>query len=216
MPPLEYLLNYGTTGEFGRFRAAAPLAGRRGDRAVLRTHRGLEIGVLLCPATPGHARFLPNTTVGQLLRLAGADDERRAEAMGLRAQQVFHDACRLAGELGLPLEVVDAEVMLDGEQAILHHLHWDEYDERDLVGALSRRHDLRVRLHALRVAAELEEHGCDRPDCGRRSGGGCGSEGGCGTGGGCATCGQGKSPNMKAYFAALREQMQRRDRTPLL
>jgi hypothetical protein len=210
MTSQEYLLNYGTMGEFGRFRAAASLEGRRGDRAVVYTHRGLEMGVLLCPATPGHAHFLPNTSVGQLLRLAGPDDEHKAEEMGLRGQQIFQDACRLASELALPLEVVDVEVMLDGEQAVLHHLHWAEYDERDLVSALSRRHGLRVRLHALRTAAEVEEQGCGREDCGRASGSGCG------TGGGCATCGQGKSPDMKAYFAGLREQMQRQDRTPLL
>jgi hypothetical protein len=210
MTTQEYLLNYGTMGEFGRFRAVVPLDGRRGDRAVVQTHRGLEIGVLLCPATPGHAHFLPNTTVGQLLRLVGAADECQAQEMARRSQLIFQDARGLAGELGLPLEVVDVEVMLDGEQAVLHHVHWGEYDERDLVSALSRQHGLRLRLHALRTAPEPGEHGCGREDCGRASGGGCGT---CGS---CSTCGQGKSPDMKAYFAALREQMHRDNRTPLL
>jgi hypothetical protein len=217
----EYLLSYGSTGEFGRFRAAAPLEARRGSRAVLRTHRGLEIGVLLCPATSGHAQFLPNTTVGQLLRLAGTDDERRAEEMHERSRLIFEDGRRLAAELGLPLEVLDSEVMLDGEQAILHHLHWAEFDERQLVSALCKQYAVRVRLHTLRTAslaaAEGDDHGCGRKDCGRREGGGCGTEGGCGTGGGCSTCGAGRAPDMKAYFAGLREQMAARaDRTPLL
>ena len=63
MDHLEYLLRYGLAGDFGRFRAARPLALRRGDRAVVRSHRGLELAEVLREAAPGHAPFLPNTTV---------------------------------------------------------------------------------------------------------------------------------------------------------
>ena len=51
----EYLLSYGTAGDFGRFRPTRPLTCRRGDRAVVRSARGLELGVVLCEAQPGHA-----------------------------------------------------------------------------------------------------------------------------------------------------------------
>jgi cell fate regulator YaaT (PSP1 superfamily) len=211
MTTLEYLVSYGGAGDFGRFHAAAPLACRRGDRVVVRSHRGLELGSVLCPATPGHAHFLPNTTVGQLLRPASAEDEAQAGHQRERAAALCEDARHLAVERGLPLEVLDAEMLLDGEQAILHHLHWADFDERELVSALSRQYDLRVRLHALKSeAAEEEEHGCGRPDCGGGSGG-CSS---CSSGG-CSTCGAGTT-DMRAYFAALREQMQRQDRVPLL
>jgi hypothetical protein len=212
----EYLVSYGTTGEFGRFRPVRPLACCRGDRVVVCSHRGLELGVLLCEARPGHAHFLPNTSVGQLVRPAGPDDEREADRQAGRAGELFDGARRLAAELGLPLEVLDVEVLLDGEQAILHHLHWAEFDERDLVAGLSRRHGLRVRLHSLRTAPaepEGEEHGCGRPGCGKTAGGGCST---CGSGGGCSTCGSGKE-DVRAYFASLREQMhQRQGRVPLV
>src|SRR5262249_31190894 len=91
----EYLLSYGSMGDFGRFRPAAPLACRRGDRAVVRSHRGLELAAVLCPATPGHAHFLPNTTVGQFLRLAGPDDLVRAEEVRQRGHRLFEDGRRL-------------------------------------------------------------------------------------------------------------------------
>jgi hypothetical protein len=214
MDLVEYLVSYGSSGEFGRFRPLTPLVGCRGDRVVVRSHRGLELGVLLCPATPGHAHFLPNTSVGQLLRLAGPDDQRMAERQRERAHDLFAEACRLTAELNLPLEVVDVEVLLDGEQAILHHLHWDEFDERDLVSALVRQHDLRVRLHSLRTAPAEAEHGCGRPDCGRKEGGGCST---CGSGGGCSSCGAAKPDEVQAYFAALRERMHEQgNRVPLL
>ena len=142
----EYLLSYGTAGEFGRFRPARPLACRRGDRVVVRSHRGLELGALLCEATPGHAHYLPNTSVGQLVRPAGPDDERAADRQAERAGELFDGARRLAAELGLPLEVLDVEVLLDGEQAILHHLHWAEFDERDLVAGLRAQMEQRQRV----------------------------------------------------------------------
>ena len=133
MDHLEYLLNYGLAGDFGRFRSGRPVACRRGDRAVVRTHRGLEIGRVLREATPRHAHFLPNTTVGTLLRLAGPDDDRIAERMGERARLLFDRARRTAKELALPLEVIDVEVLLDGEHGVLHLLRFEESDVRPFV-----------------------------------------------------------------------------------
>jgi len=207
----EYLLNYGGVGDFGRFRPVRPLTCRRGDRVVVRSHRGLELGVVLCEAREGHAQFLPNTTVGQLLRQAGPEDEEAVARMMARGQQIFAAGRRLAAELELPVEIVDVEVLLDGEQAILHYLSWEEFDPRDLVSTLSREHDVRIVLHSL--AAKAEEHGCGRPDCGQtEGGGGCGT---CGSGGGCSTCGVAKPDDVQAYFTGLREEMHR-ERTPLL
>jgi hypothetical protein len=211
----EYLLSYGVAGDFGRFRPLRPLALGRGDRAVVRSHRGLEMAEVLCPARPGHAHFLPNTTVGTLLRPATPEDEAAARRMRERGQRLFEDGRLLAAELGLPLAVLDAEVLLDGEHGFLHHLSWGSFDERDLVSALSRRYDLRLALHGLHTAgvAEEEEHGCGREGCGR-SAGGCST---CGSGG-CGSCGSQAPADLQAYFLELRRQMQERDalRTPLI
>jgi hypothetical protein len=213
----EYLLSYGVTGDFGRFRPLGPVTLGRGDRAVVRSHRGLELAEVLCPARPGHARFLPNTTVGSLLRPATPEDEAAALRMQDRGQRLFEEGRLLAGTLGLPLTILDAEVLLDGEHGIVHHLTWGAFDERDLVSVLSRKHDLHIVLHSLRTAgveaAEEEEHGCGREGCGR-SAGGCST---CGSGG-CGTCGSQAPADLQAYFLELRRQMHERDalRTRLL
>jgi hypothetical protein len=215
MDECEYLLSYGLLGDFGRFRAARPLACRRGDRAVVRSHRGLELARVLRPAAPAHARFLPNTTVGQLLRLAGPEDEAAAARMAQRGGALLARGVALAGELGLPLELLDAEALLDGEHAVLHYLRWADADVRPFVSALSRAFEVHITLQDLTrsgagAAPEEEaEHGCGREGCG---GGACGS---CGTGGGCGSCGAARPEETQAYFAGLREQLERR-RTPLL
>lgn len=205
---VEYLVSYGCLGDFGRFRPTRPLTCRRGDRAVVRSHRGLELGAVLCEARPLHAHFLPNTSVGQLLRLAGPDDEQTAEQTRLRGQDLYDDACRLAVELSLPLHVVDVEVLLDGEHTLVHLLRTAECDVRPFVSGLSRRHGVHVALQDLThpVEAAPQGEGCGEPGCGKANGG-CGS---CGSGGGCSTCATAPSTDEQAHFAELRRQMEER------
>src|SRR5262245_60924346 len=92
----EYLLSYGTLGDFGRFCPVVPLTCRRGQRAVARTARGLEIATVLGDARPGHAHFLPNTSVGQLLRLATPDDDATERRRRDDARRLFDEARALA------------------------------------------------------------------------------------------------------------------------
>ncbi|SRR5579872_488707 len=208
MNELEYLVSYGLAGDFGRFRSLTALACRRGERVVVRSHRGLEVGNVLRPATPRHATFLPNTTLGQLLRRVTPDDERHLEALRDRGCLLLARGVDLADELGLPLELLDAEVLLDGEHAALHLLRVADADVRPLVATLSREFSLHIQIADLARAKEHEEeehHGCGREGCGQN--GGCGS---CGTSGGCGSCGADQAPDTTAYFAQLREQMEHR------
>src|SRR5262245_26789452 len=111
MEAQEYLLSFGLTGEFGRFRAAAPLRLQRGERVVVRGPRGVEIAAVLRQAAPSHARFLPNTSVGQLLRRITLADEQAESRMRARSEQLFERGQQLAASLQLPLELLDAEVL---------------------------------------------------------------------------------------------------------
>ena len=114
--------------------------------------------------------------------------------------------------------VLDVEVLLDGEHAVLQYLRSAEADVRPFVSTLSREFGAHITLVDLSrdrqeaVPEEIEEHaGCGRPNCGQGEEGGCGS---CGSGG-CDTCGSAKPHDMELYFAQLREQMERQ-RTALL
>jgi|SRR5579875_814634 cell fate regulator YaaT (PSP1 superfamily) len=217
MEAQEYLASFGRSGEFGRFRAASPLHLRRGERVVVRGARGVEIAEVLRPATPRHAHFLPNTSVGQLLRRLTPADEQSESDLRLRAQQLFERSGQLAAEMGLPLLVLDVEVLLDGEHAVLHQLRGADADVRPFVSTLSREFAMHITLVDLsrdREGAapdEDEPTGCGRPDCGQREDGGCST---CGSGG-CGSCGSAATEYNELYFAQLREQMERQ-RTALL
>jgi len=210
----DYLLSYGQVGDFGRFRPLQALELDRGDLAVIQTWRGLEMGTVLCPATEGHAHFLPNTTLGQILRAAEPRDRAAAEQMLQRGSQLLEAGNRLAADLQLPLEVLEVEVLLDGQQAIVEYLMWQECDLRPFVSRLSTQFNVQVRLHDLAQApsaAEEEAEGCGRPGCGK-SAGGCTS---CASGG-CSSCGSVKEQTVREYFSELRSQMEISPRTPLL
>ena len=218
MDQLEYLVGYGQLGDFGRFRAAGPIRCQHGDRVVVRSHRGLEIGQVLCPATPRHARYLPNTTVGQLLRPVTPADAAKEDTLRERGMELLQRAGALARELDLPLELLDVEMLLDGEHAVLHHLRWANPDVRPFVSTLSRHFALHILLQDLTktvgVPVAEEEH--DHPGCGKEGcGSGAGGCGDCGSGGGCSSCGTSSPGDLATYFSGLRDKMEQQ-RTPLL
>jgi hypothetical protein len=153
---------------------------------VLRGARGLELAVVLCEAGPGHEHLLGGPE-GEVLRLATPDDYRTAGRMRQRGERLFADARQTAGALGLPLEILDVEILLDGRNAVLHHLRLGECDPRELMDRLAERHQLLVSLRdvALPPGAAEEESlhvSCGAENCG---GGNCGS---CSSGN-CASCG---------------------------
>ncbi|HYT91439.1 MAG TPA: PSP1 C-terminal domain-containing protein [Gemmataceae bacterium] len=210
----EYLVSHGNSGGVGRFATAAALPCRRGDRVVVRSQRGLEMGVVLCQATPRHARLLNTAPVGELVRRAGPQDEETVARLRAAAHRLFEDSRRLAADLGLPIEILDVELLLDGKQAVVQHLQWADCDPGPLVEALVQREGFVVSLENLALPQEPAEEahgGCGEPGCGRADGGGCSS---CGSGG-CSSCGSGKV-EMTAYFAHLRAQMEEKGRVPLL
>lgn len=216
----EYLVSYGRGGEFGRFGPAEPLRCRRGDRVIVRSPQGLELGTVLCPAATGHAPFLSRTALGELLRRASDVDLHAAQVQHQRAQRIFEHGRQLTKELSLPLEIVDVDVLLAGDRALIYHLCKDDCDYRPLVSTLARSYDLLIVMQNLTLPADEhdhadEEHGCGKPDCGQTDGGGGCST--CGSGGGCGTCGKGvKKEDVTSYLLGLRQAMEQRARTPLL
>ncbi len=186
----EYLVRYGTLGHFGRFYPVSPHLPpcRRGQRVMVRSHRGVEVGVVMGVARPGHAAFLPNTTVGQILRAAG-EDERDPMASSRRQSLDIYQACQILSASGSSqVEVVDVEVLLDGEHAVLHVTGGG--DARSIAEEIGRRFQVGVSVEVLDRAEGPEPDdaplSCGDPDCG---GGQCGTEKS-----GCSACAVGCRP----------------------
>ena len=180
-----YLIRYGLARALGRFEAASG-SFERGQSVVIRTHRGTELGEVLTEDTSP-----PPSRLATLLRPATPDDLERAQQVEIHRAAHF-EACRAVFEGGdWPLELIDAEPLLDEGRTVLHYLGPHRLDASGLIAAFRDRCGLDVVLEpAGRDVPEpepepAEAHGCG--SCGS-SGGGCGSGGGgCGSGsGGCA------------------------------
>lgn len=203
MSEFEYLVNYGRGAFLGRFRTAGVY--RRDDVVVVRSGRGVELGTVLECATSKTVDL-----AGEVLWAANPADRAMAEMRRARAAIILTDAQATAEEYGLPLLFLDAEVLLDGSQAILQAVHWADCDATPLFAELSAKYALLVTLADLTAMPKSSAGGCST--CGSEKSG-CGS---CGTGGGCATgsCSKGavkSADELTAYFAGLRQQMEAAD-----
>ncbi|MFN4261842.1 MAG: hypothetical protein ACK4RK_21385 [Gemmataceae bacterium] len=205
----EYLIHYGNAGDLGQFHCDETLTYQRGERVVVRTVWGVTLGVVLCPLSPAATAFPDKPASGELLGRADAAADAQAEATRQLGQRLYAAAEGLIAEWNLPLVLLDVDVSLDGQQATLHVLNREPFEEQMLVDALSPRFVPRLWLRNL-VVAEVAS-GCGRPDCGHEAGG-------CSTcaSGGCSSCGAGKADEVAAYFTSLRQRLATAPRVPLL
>jgi len=213
----DFLVKYGCTAALARCRDGQGVVPHHGESVVIRSPRGLELGEVLCPTDAVPSSIL--IAAGELLRRATAQDKVQSDDFRRCGQLLLTNAQQLIEEMGLPLVPLDADILLDGENAVLHVLCWERCTVTPFLEELRKRHRLLITLQDQSRPEMDQEHGCSA--CG--SAGGCGScgEGGCDSGGGCSSgnCSSGRFDNpdeLTRYFAALREQMLAEQRVPLL
>ncbi len=213
-----YWVQYGRCGFVGRLTSAVALA--RGDRVVLRSGRGVEIGSILCEVRERFAT--PWAADGEILRRADSADETHHDQLAKRASERLAQANAAAEHHQLPLTFVDAEWTFD-DQLILHGLAWQPCDATALLEELGTQFAMPVRfLDVARLPREETPQagrscgsgscGCGRSSCGSSSAG----PGSCAT----SSCSRGPATSaaeLTTYFAHLRQQMEAaaRSRRPL-
>lgn len=172
--PRDYLVRYGAVPEVARCQllSGQPVP-HRGDRVVVETHRGHQLGEVL-----GDVRSeSEHSAVFTVLRLATAEDLAAARRTTINTSVEFEEWTRRITEWKIDLQVIDLERTLDGSKLVLY--------------VLNERGPECTRL-AIQAAAsgfgiiEVQPVGAEGLVSQPAAGGGCGSGGGgCGTGGGC-------------------------------
>jgi hypothetical protein len=216
---VEYLAQYGLGAYLGRFRSNVPIEFVRGDRVVLDTARGQDLGIILDHSKDRFAKLVEPVSSGEIVRRASNEDERLLQSRLTQARNLLEEAQQLVDQFQLPLVLLDAEIPLDGQMAIFQTIPSSEIDLQPLAEQLAQRSGLQIQLLDLTKSSKEPEQGCGKEGCGS-TGGGCSS---CGTEskGGCSTgsCSKGSvksASELTAYFANLRAQMEaNKDRIPL-
>jgi hypothetical protein len=221
-----YLVSYGSSGLLGRFVSADPLRSyHRGDRVVIRSERGRELGTLLRTiddvALPPSLRHVP----GEIFALASHEDQRRAAELAALAGEAFDSARSLISQLCSTIEIVDLEAVDDPHTYVIHILRFGSPQLQSIQEALTSRLQAGIQLYDVTDPNALDRQAADEDNCGScgSEGGGCGKcgskPGGCSSGGSCGSgCGTDKEfhHQWKDYFADLRTKMENRKRQALL
>ncbi len=142
---------------------------RRGDVVIARTNRGLERGEVLCEATDHVLGQMKDPPAGNIQRLASQEDENENQYL-LEAQKREFETCkRLIREMGMPMSLVDVELIFGGEQIVVYYTSEDRVDFRDLVKKLSTEYQTRIEMRQIGARDEakvLADYGdCGKPVC---------------------------------------------------
>ena len=168
-PSAKYLLRHGTMRFIGEFAAPPGETFSRLARVVARTERGLELGDVLCLATPQAVAHLPEPTKGEILRAMTADDIAREVTVRELTAREFEAGRRLVVEHKLAMQLVDLEHLFGGERLVFYFLAEKRVDFRELVRAMAREFQARIELRQIGVRDEaklLADYGdCGKPVC---------------------------------------------------
>ena len=166
---MAYVVRYGRMRFLGEYAGLAGQDHPRGQRVVIRSDRGTEIGEVLCPATDRTATFLENPVRGEILRPAtGADLEHEASLDAPR-RTPSRTCQELIARRRLQMDLVDVEVLFGGERIVFYYLAEKRVDFRELVKDLARDFHTRIEMRQIGVRDEaklLADYGdCGKPVC---------------------------------------------------
>ncbi len=163
------ITRYGAMGHVGEFFAEFGNL-RMGDKCVIRTDRGVEIGRVLggaepCPDDVDTSRFL-----GEILRKMTSDDHQKLEQIEEVEQPREFEFCKKKiQERSLPMNLTSVEHLFGGTKIIFYFLADGRVDFRDLVKDLAQEYRTRIEMRQIGVRDEARlladiEH-CGRELC---------------------------------------------------
>jgi len=136
-----------------------------GDRVVVETARGLEIGEVICPV-----REVPDGELVQplkpVLRVATEADLRQAEENQVLARESLRVCREKVAARDLPMRVLDAEYTLDRSRLVFYFVSETRVDFGELVRDLASSFRTRIELRQVGVRDEAKMVGGLGP-CGR-------------------------------------------------
>jgi cell fate regulator YaaT (PSP1 superfamily) len=164
----SWIVRHGAMRFLGTFDADTDTYGR-GQEVVVRTERGLEIGQILCPATPHAVELIAEPTRGRIIRLLTEQDCAERERLRSVEERELETCARFVQQRSLQMELVDVEHVFGGERIIFYFLAEKRVDFRELVKDLAREYQTRIEMRQIGVRDEaklLADYGdCGKPVC---------------------------------------------------
>jgi cell fate regulator YaaT (PSP1 superfamily) len=139
-----------------------------GDRVVVETSHGLELGQVVIAPTQVVANEV-NKPLKLVVRKATDKDLENAEKLRGKEEEALAECDSLVNKLGLPMKLLSAEYNLEGNHLTIFFGAEGRVDFRELVRELSHKLKARVELRQLGPRDEAKVIGgfgrCGRPLC---------------------------------------------------
>ena len=166
---MTYVVRYGRMRFLGECTGLPDQEQARGQRVVIRSDRGTEVGEVLCPATDRTRQFLEHPAQGEILREASAEDLKLEEDLVEAQKEAFATCRELIAKRRLQMDLVDVEMILGRERVVFYYLAEKRVDFRELVKDLARALRTRIEMRQIGVRDEaklLADYGdCGKPVC---------------------------------------------------
>jgi cell fate regulator YaaT (PSP1 superfamily) len=166
---VKYIVRHGTMRFLGEFEPGDGASYARSDEVVLRTERGLEVGEVLCEASPRALELLAEPTRGRIVRQLTEEDHATLDRLRAAEADELATCHRFVTQRRLQMELVDVEHLFGGERVVFYFLAEKRVDFRDLVRDLARAYQTRIEMRQIGVRDEaklLADYGdCGKPVC---------------------------------------------------
>jgi len=162
---LQYLVRYSALGWVARFGAGAVDQATQiphRTHVLIETDRGVELGEIL-ENTLSHSASVADC--GQILRIATPEDLHKNRHQHSEQNELFDRVLRSLSERDLPIEVVDAELLWDGESFICYYLGPGSPVLNLLAHQMSETWKCTVHFHPI-IEPPKSEGGCGSGSCG--------------------------------------------------
>jgi NAD(P)H-dependent nitrite reductase small subunit len=170
----RYLVRYSAMGWVGHFGSVDRIECSHGDRVMLQTIRGIEIGEILAGPADGSDdqndadNHQPS---GEVLRgLTSEDEQQHVRSLRDGLADVFEQCQKLLSDRELAVEVIDCERLFDDETIVLYFLGQESTEMQPIAEELGKNWKAKILFNP--VIEPAPSGGCGREGCG---GGGCGA-----------------------------------------
>jgi cell fate regulator YaaT (PSP1 superfamily) len=162
----NYIVRYGAMRFFGVFSAPNNRVFQPQAKAIMRTQRGLELGLVLWEATEDKVNMLRNPEQGDIIRSLTGSDKREAELIHGQEREEYEKCRGIIQRMNLPMNLVMVEHLFGGERIIIYYLAEGRVDFRQLVKVLASEFQTRIEMRQIGVRDEAKLL-ADFGDCGK-------------------------------------------------
>ena len=116
------LVRYGVMGHVSRVGSNRLIPCLRGDRVLVHTDRGVEVGEVLKAPSSLAGNSSKTRPTGELLRVMTEEDQREQQRLDSTNQSTLQMCSEFIAERQLPITVIDVDQLFDCETIIVHYL----------------------------------------------------------------------------------------------